>query len=88
MISVEALLIIVLLVALAFFVVTCVWQRKSNNSTASRIARFLADIAFTAIAIGLLTVSLLNGESYGMPLFLAYLWLFNAVLSAFSLYND
>ena len=88
MISVEALLNIVLLVALAFLVVTWIWQWKSDNSTACRIARFLTHIALTAIEIGLLTVRLLNGESYGIELLLAYLWLFNVVLSAFGLDND
>lgn len=87
MISVEVLLNIVLLVSLAFLVVTWIWQAKSD-SDACRIARFLTHIALTAIEIGLLTVRLLNGESYGMQLFLAYLWLLNVVLSAFSLNND
>ena len=87
-ISVELLLNVVLLVALAFLVVTWIWQWKSDNSYASRIARFLTHVALTAIEIGLLTVRLLNGESYGIQIFLSYLWLLNVVLSAFSLNND
>ena len=65
-ISVELLLNVVLLVALAFLVVTWFWQWKSDNSYACRIARFLTHVALTAIEIGLLTVRLLNGESYGL----------------------
>ena len=87
-ISVELLLNVVLLLALAFLVVTWIWQWKSDNSYACRIARFLTHVALTAIEIGLLTVRLLNGESYGFQIFLSYLWLFNVVLSAFSLKND
>ena len=87
-ISVELLLNVVLLVALAFLVVTWIWQWKSDNSYASRIARFLTHVALTAIEIGLLTIRLQNGESYGFQIFLSYLWLFNVVLSAFSLNND
>lgn len=87
-ISVELLLNVVLLLALAFLVVTWIWQWKSDNSYASRIARFLTHVALTAIEIGLLTIRLQNGESYGFQIFLSYLWLFNVVLSAFSLNND
>ena len=87
-ISVELLLNVVLQVALYFLVVTWIWQWKSDNSYACRIAQFLTHVALTAIMIGLLTVRLLNGESYGLQIFLSYLWLLNVVLSAFSLNND
>ena len=87
-ISVELLLNVVLLVALVFLVVTWVWQVKNDHSHSCRIARFLTHIALTAIEIGILTVRLLNGESYGINLLLSYLWLLNVVLSAFNLDND
>lgn len=87
MVSVELLLNVALLIALAFLVTTWIWKAKSSNSRSSRVANFLTNIALTAIEVGLLTVHCLAGENYGMNLFLTFLWLLNAVLSAFSM-ND
>lgn len=84
-VSIELLLNVALLIALAFLVVTWIWQAKSNNSFGCRVARLLTNTALTAIEVGLLTVHCLTGESYGFNLFFVFLWLLNVVMSAFSM---
>lgn len=84
-VSIELLLNVALLIALAFLVVTWIWQAKSNNSFGCRVARLLTNTALTAIEVGLLTVHFLTGESYGFNLFFVFLWLLNVVMSAFSM---
>ena len=84
-VSIELLLNVALLIALAFLVVTWIWQATSNNSFGCRVARLLTNTALTAIEVGLLTVHCLTGESYGFNLFLVFLWLLNVVMSAFSM---
>lgn len=86
-ISVELLLEVIWLLAFVFLVGTVVRQHKAGNSKDYRIAQFLTCIAFVAIDIVMLTIKLLNGESYLLHLFVTYLWLLLAVLSAFRLDN-
>lgn len=86
-ISVELLLEVIWLLAFVFLVGTVVRLYKSSNSKEYRIAQFLACIAFVAIDIVTLTTKLLNGESFVIHLFVTYLWLLFAVLSAFHLDN-
>ena len=87
-ISVEMLLNFVLSLALIFLVVTWVWKWRNGNTYPCRIAHFLTLVSLTAIDIGLLTVRLLNGESYSNQIILCYLWLFLVAFNAFSLNKD
>ena len=84
-ISVELLLNVVLKGAFAFLIIALIWEWKSNKSYASQIARIFSYVLFESIYIGLLTVKLLNSESYGFYLFMSYLWLFDLALYASSL---
>lgn len=88
MVSVELLLNVALLIALAFLVATWIGRAKSNNSRGWWIAKVLDEATLTAIEIGLLTVHCLSGENYGFNLFLSLLWLFNVVLDAFARSDD
>lgn len=87
-VSVELLLNVALILALAFLVVTWIWKSESNNSFGARVAKLLTETALVSIEVGLLTVNCLTGESYGFNLFLVFLWLLNMVMSALSMRND
>ncbi len=87
-VSVELLLNVALLIALAFLVVTWIWIAKSNNNFGARVAKLLTETALVSIEVGLFTVHCLTGESYGFNLFLVFMWLLNMVLSALNMRDD
>lgn len=87
-VSVKLLLLCVVLLIGIFFIATFVWEKKRGNNGFVRIVRFLTAIVAMALRIGILTVTLLQGQSFLKEFILAYGWLIMVAMSGFGLRNN
>lgn len=84
-VSVKLLLLCIALLIAIFFVATLVWEKKKGNNGVVRIVRFLTAIVAMALRIGILTVTILQGQSFFKEIIIAYIWLVVVAISGFML---